>query len=449
MLKLHADPCGDVSRRTFLRLGASGLGALSLPSLFRAREASAREGRSPKDTRVILIWLEGGPSHMDLWDMKPQAPAEYRGYWRPIATNADGLQITEMFPKQAKVADKFSIVRSLHHGDGEHVGSSHILLTGRAGASAVDQSPKTPSLGSVAAKVAGPRRSGLPAYVVGPQAIGGLINTSYFGGSYLGTAYDPFETRSSPNSPSFKVQNLTLPNGMTLGRLEDRRRLRESLDTLRRDIDRTGAFDAMDQFEKQAAEFVTGSAVAKAFDIASESEGMRARYGRNDWGQGILLARRLAEAGVTFTAVNLSGWDQHVDLKPRMEEYLPKIDAAVSSLFEDLSSRGLLDQVLVVMGGEMSRAPRMTSGAGGVAPGRDHWSNSISYVLGGGGVKGGRVVGATDSRGEFIVERAITPGELHATIHNVLGIDPTQQFVDRGGRPVSIVDDPAPIRELL
>jgi hypothetical protein len=449
MLKIHADPCDDVSRRMFLRLGASGLGALSLPSLFRARDASAREGRSRKDTRVILIWLEGGPSHMDLWDMKPQAPAEYRGYWRPIATNADGLQITEMFPKQSKVADKFSIVRSIHHGDGEHVGSSHIMLTGRAGATVVDQSPKSPSLGSVAAKVAGPRRSGLPAYVVGPEASGGLIRPGYFGGSYLGSAYDPFETRAYPNSPSFKIHNLTLPSGMTLGRLEDRRRLRESLDTLRRDMDRTGAFDAMDQFEKQAAEFVTSSAVAKAFDIASESEELRARYGRNDWGQGILLARRLAEAGVTFTAVNLSGWDQHVDLKPRMEEYLPKIDAAVSSLFEDLSSRGLLDQVLVVMGGEMSRAPRMSSGHSGYAAGRDHWSNSISYVLGGGGVKGGRVVGATDPRGEFIVERAITPGELHATIYHVLGIDPTQQFVDRGGRPVSIVDDPAPIRELF
>src|SRR5262245_20638456 len=221
MLRIPADSGDDVSRRTLLRLGASGLGALSLPGLFRARDASAREGRSPKDTRVILIWLEGGPSHMDLWDMKPQAPAEYRGYWRPIATNADGLQITEMFPKQAKVADKFSIVRSLHHGDGEHVGSSHILLTGRAGASAVDQSPKTPSLGSVAAKVAGPRRSGLPAYVVGPQANAGLISTSYFGGSYLGSAYDPFETRSSPNSPSFRIQNLTLLSGMILGRLEN------------------------------------------------------------------------------------------------------------------------------------------------------------------------------------------------------------------------------------
>jgi len=303
MLKI---PCSDLSRRSFLRLGASGLGALSLPSLFRARDASAREGRSPKDTRVILIWLEGGPSHMDLWDMKPQAPAEYRGYWRPIATNADGVQITEMFPKQAKVADKFSIVRSIHHGDGEHVGSSHIMLTGRAGASAVDQSPKSPSLGSVAAKVAGPRRSGLPAYVVGPQASAGLIGGSYFGGSYLGSTYDPFETRAYPNSPSFKIQNLTLPKGMTLDRLENRRRLRESLDTLRRDLDRTDAFDAMDQFEKQAAEFVSSPAVAKAFDIASESEGMRDRYGRNDWGQGILLARRLAEAGVTFTAVNVT-----------------------------------------------------------------------------------------------------------------------------------------------
>jgi len=212
---------------------------------------------------------------------------------------------------------------------------------------------------------------------------------------------------------------------MTLNRLEDRRRLRESLETLRRDMDHTGAFDAMDQFEKQAAEFVTSSAVAKAFDIASESEAMRARYGRNDWGQGILLARRLAEAGVTFTAVNLSGWDQHVALKP-------KIDAAVSFLFEDISSHGLLDQVLVVLGGEMSRAPRMASGHSGYAAGRDHWSNAISYVLGGGGVKGGRVVGASDARGEFITERAVTPGELHATIHHAVCGPRRTAGLDRG-----------------
>ncbi len=445
-LDAHAPGCcrDGLSRRSFLRLGAAGLTSLGLPQILQARAC-----REAKDTRVILLWLEGGPSHLDLWDMKPAAPAEYRGYWRPIPTNVPGLQITEMFPKQARLADKFSIVRTLHHGDGDHIGSAHILLTGRVGPTAANQAPTAPSQGSIVARTIGARRPSLPPYVVIPQAVSGVMRPGYFGASYVGQSYDPFETGGDPNSPSFKVANLSLSAGMSVERLDDRRSLRRSLDTFRRDADAKGAFDALDDFEKQAFELVTSQSVLRAFNLAGEDEATRDRYGRNTWGQSTLLARRMVEAGVSFVTVNMGGWDQHGDLKAKMELYLPRVDAAVSSLFQDLHARGLLDQTLVVVCGEMSRSPRMNDGFGGQPPGRDHWSSAISLVMGGGGVRGGRIVGATDPRGESIVERPVTPEQLHATIYNVLGIDPSVAFPDRAGRPVAAVDRDEPIRELL
>lgn len=441
--------CDRLSRRSFLQLGAAGLTTLGLPEILRARAAAAQEGRPGRETRVILLWLEGGPSHMDLWDMKPAAPAEYRGFWRPIPTNVPGMQITEMFPRQARHADKFSIVRSLHHDDGDHIGSAHILLTGRVGPTVADQSPRAPSMGSIAARTLGPRRPGLPPYVVVPQAVSGVMRPGYFGASYAGHAYDPFETGGDPNSKAFKVHNLTLQSGMSVARLDDRVGLRRSLDTLRRDADGAGAFDALDQFERQAFELVASREVGRAFDIAAESDAVRDRYGRTTWGQSVLLARRMAEAGVSFVTVAMGGWDQHGNLKAAMENYLPAVDRAVSALFEDLAALGLLDQTLVVMCGEMSRMPRMNDGFGGQPPGRDHWSGAISVVMGGGGVKGGRIVGATDPRGESIVERPVTPEQLHATIYHALGIDPSVQLLDHAGRPVALVDRDEPIRELF
>jgi uncharacterized protein (DUF1501 family) len=445
-LDAHAPGCcrDGLSRRSFLRLGAAGLTSLGLPQILQARA-----GRAAKDTRVILLWLEGGPSHIDLWDMKPAAPAEYRGYWRPIPTNVPGMQITEMFPKQARHADKFSIVRTLHHGDGDHIGSAHILLTGRVGPTIANQAPTAPSQGSIVARTIGARRASIPPYVVIPQAVSGVMRPGYFGASYVGQSYDPFETGGDPNSPNFKVNNLSLSAGMSVERLDDRRSLRRSLDTFRRDADAKGAFDALDDFEKQAFELVTSKSVLQAFNLAGEEEATRNRYGRNTWGQSTLLARRMVEAGVSFVTVNMGGWDQHGDLKAKMDLYLPRVDAAVSSLFQDLHSRGLLDQTLVVVCGEMSRSPRMNDGFSGQPPGRDHWSSAISLVMGGGGVRGGRIIGATDPRGETIVERPVTPEQLHATIYNVLGIDPSVSFPDRAGRPIAAVDRDEPIRELF
>jgi uncharacterized protein (DUF1501 family) len=240
-----------------------------------------------------------------------------------------------------------------------------------------------------------------------------------------------------------------MPNGLTVERLDDRRALRKSFDDLRRAGDSLGQAEALDHFERQAFELVTSKAVREAFSLSSETEANRARYGRNDWGQSVLLAKRLAEAGVTYTTVNMGGWDQHGDIKAKMDDYLPKLDMAVSALFQDLAASGSLENVCVVVMGEMSRTPRMNAGFQDKPAGRDHWSDAISLLIGGGGIKGGRIVGKTDSRGEQIVERPASVGDLHATIYHVLGIDPYMTFPDNAGRPVPLIDDGAPIRELL
>jgi uncharacterized protein (DUF1501 family) len=437
--------CAGISRRSFLQIGAAGMASFGLPALLQARNESAAK----KDTRAILIWLDGGPSHMDTYDMKPEAPPEYRGFWRPIATNVPGMQVTEMFPKHAKVADKFSLVRSLWHNDGDHFGGAHRMLTGRPGATGADTTGKYPSIGSITAKVSGARKHGMPAYVSVPHASSIGIRPGYFAANYLGQQFDPFETDGDPNSPSFSVRNLKLADGLTVDRISDRRTLLKSFDTLRTEVDASGQFDTMNRFEQQAYELVTSAEVRRAFDLSSEDAKLRDRYGRNSWGQSTLLARRLAEAGVTFTTVLYGGWDHHWDLKAGMESHLPRVDAAVATLFEDLSSRGLLDKVMVILCGEFSRTPRMNDGSGRGTPGRDHWGNSLSVLIGGGGLKGGVVVGSTDSRGEAPKDRPLTPQDLHATIYHALGIDPTVQFLNHQGRPVPAIDRGDPIKELI
>ncbi|HVR83502.1 MAG TPA: DUF1501 domain-containing protein [Planctomycetota bacterium] len=453
MLRVDAGPCpshsAGISRRSFVQLGAAGIATLGLPGGIRLREASARSEGTPKDPRVILIWLDGGPSHLDLYDMKPEAPPEYRGMWRPIRTRVPGMEISELLPRQARVADKFSIIRSISHNDGEHFSAAHRMLTGRPGPNAGDRPSRYPSIGSIATRVTGPRRPSLPPYVSIPQASSIGQRPGYFGAHYLGQPYDPFETEGDPNKKEFVVRNLELAKGLSVDRLQDRRNLLRSLDTLRRLGDAKGQFEAMDTFEQKAYELVTGTEVRQAFDLSSESDELRDRYGRNTWGQSTLLARRLAEAGVTFTTVLMAGWDHHWNLKGGMEDYLPKLDSAVATLFEDLTSRGLLDKVSVVIFGEFSRTPRMNDGSGQGTPGRDHWGNSMSVVMGGGGVKGGVVVGSTDAKGEAPVDRPFTPQDFHATLYRVLGVDPYVQFPNHQGRPVPAIDQGEPIKELF
>lgn len=448
--------CDRLSRRSFLQLGVAGMASVGLPGLLRAREASAAGGVPGKSTSVILIWLDGGPSHMDLYDLKPEAPEQYRGLWKPIPTAVPGFEVSELFPLQAKHTDKFSIVRSLHHDTGDHFAGAHRILTTKdQGVSGANTTGKFPSLGSIAAREVGARKPGVPAYASVPVASSVGLNPGYFGGNLLGMQYDPYQPGGDPNAPNYTVTDLNLLPGLSIDRLEDRRSLRQRLDDACRNRESLSEAADVDRFTEQAFDFVTGPAAREAFDINREDPRLRDRYGRHSWGQSTLLARRLVEAGTTFVTVHLGGWDHHWDLKTGMERYLPMVDSLVSALFEDLHQRGLLDTTLVMLCGEFSRTPKMNDGGNGGppmsmgTPGRDHWGNAMFCLLGGGGLKGGQLVGSTDRLGMFPHDRPITPSNLHATIYHVLGIDPNLQLLDQLGRPMPVLEDPEPIHELI
>jgi hypothetical protein len=432
------------------------MASVGMAELMKARAESTKTGSSAKNTSVILIWVDGGPSHMDMYDMKPDAPKEYAGLWKPIKTKVPGFDITELYPKQAKITDKFSIVRSLHHDTGDHFAGGHRMLTTKdMGVSGAASSQKFPGIGAVVNREVGARKQGMPGYVAVPYGMSIGIRPGYFGGHILGKQHDPFETISDANSQQFKVPNLNMAQGLTLPKMEDRRTLLQHFDTVRAHLDKHPSVSAMDKFSQEAYDFVSGPLARRAFDINSEDPKLRDQYGRHPWGQSCLLSRRLVEAGSTFVTAHLGGWDHHWDLKKSYEQLLPIVDTAVSALFNDLADRGLWESTLVVLCGEFGRTPKMNDGGNGGAPGsmgtpgRDHWGNSMFCLMGGGGVKGGTIVGSTDRLGERPKDRAVTPSNIHATIYEVLGIDPKVQVLDPSGRPVNVLDDPEPIRELL
>lgn len=445
--------CDGHSRRSFLQVGMAGLGSLSVPALLRAKEATAAADR--KDTSVILIWLDGGPSQHDTYDPKPDAPPEYSGFWSPIHTNVPGMDITEMFPLQAKLADRFSLIRSMHHNTGDHFTGGHWMLTGYGGVSGAMNAGKSPFFGAIATRMTGPRQPGMPANVGVPYPMSIGLRPGYFGANYVGKQYDPFDVGSDPNSAAYKVQNLNLAKDLTINRLDDRRSLLEQFDKLRREADQSGMIDAMDRFERQAYDLVAGSRARAAFDISTEEPRLRDRYGRNTWGQSTLLARRLVEAGSTFVTCHFGGWDSHWNHQGTMERHLPRVDMAVSSLFEDLENRGMLDTTLVMVMGEFGRTPRINDGGNGGpplskgTPGRDHWGNVMSVLIGGGGVKGGQVVGSSNRLGEVPQDRPLRPGDLHHTVFKVLGVDPNISFNNHAGRPVPAIDHGAVVSELI
>jgi hypothetical protein len=448
--------CDGIDRRSFLQLGVAGMASVGLAGVNQARATSTTANGGTRNTSVILIWLDGGPSHMDLYDLKPDAPAEYRGIWKPIRTRVPGYDISELFPKQARVTDKFSIVRSLHHNTGDHFAGGHRMLTTKdMGVSGVNSSQRFPGIGAIVSREVGARRRGVPAYVGVPSVHSIGLTPGYHGGHMLGAHHNPFQTGGDPSQVNFSVNDLNLAQGLSLERLEDRRSLSQSFDSNRRHLDQIGFVQAMDRFNQEAYDFVTGPAARAAFNINSEDPRLRDQYGRQTWGQSTLLARRLVEAGATFVTVCFSGWDHHWDLQAGMERYLPQVDSAVSALFQDLDERGMLDTTLVVLCGEFSRTPRMNDGGNGGAPrsmgtpGRDHWGDSMFCLLGGGGVKGGQIIGSTDRLGNRPHSRPLTPCNIHATIYHVLGVDPRLQLLDPSGRPVNVLDDPTPIGELL
>src|SRR6516165_4614546 len=430
--------CDGVSRRTFLKVGTLAIGGLSLPGLLRQRAAAAPGTSAPRKS-VILIWLAGGPSHIDMYDLKPNAPAEFRGEFKPIATNVTGIQVGEHLPRQARIMDKLSVVRSAFHTNAGHGMGSQWMLTGYQPTIEVNDNIY-PSTGSVVAKMRGPNEPGLPAYVNLPRVLG--LGKA----AYLGASYNPFAPDSDPNNSNFQVRNLKLPGAVDAKRLGRRRELLGELDKIRRDIDTRGDLEGLDTFYREGLDMVTGTKAQRAFDIRREPSRLRERYGRHDLGQCCLLARRLVEAGVTFVTVQAGGgWDTHGDnFKQLKNNLLPKYDQALEALVSDLCARGLDRDVLVMAMGEFGRTPRINGGAG-----RDHWPGAMSVVYAGGGLKMGQVIGTTNATAEHPTSKAATPGCVLSTMYHALGIDYKHVFYDQAQRPLPILNEGEPIAELI
>jgi hypothetical protein len=448
---------GPASRREFLRVGALGLGGMTLTEILAAR-AAAGQGNVPQ-TSVILFWMWGGPSQLETWDMKPQAPSEYRGPFSPIATNVPGIDICEIFPQHAKLAHRYSIVRSLHHEMASHNDGSIELLTGKTPLQADPTSTarsEHPDLGMIASRVRGSQPGGLPQYIGIPRQ---PFMTQPV---YLGMSHSAFAT-GDPSVANFRPPNLTLDGGMNGSRLDDRRGLVMQLDRLRRDLDLLGSLEGIDQFRQQAFQLLTSTKVAAAFDLQQESATVRDRYGRHLWGQSCLLARRLAESGAAVVTIDALApemgtplyfsWDDHANAQPGWDMAKGMIwrakymDQALSALIEDLCQRDLDRRVLVVAVGEFGRTPRLGHNSG--CMGRDHWPQAQSALIAGGGLRMGQVIGATTSKAEYPTERPLKPQDLLATIYRHLGINPQTEFPDFAGRPHPILKTGEPIRELV
>ena len=431
--------CAGITRRSLLQIGAPILG-LGLSDLLRL-ESQAAEANSPASGKsLIVFWTDGGISQQDTWDMKPEAPSEYRGMYQPIGTRIPGIQLSEKIPFQAGVMDRLSIVRSVHHENGIHAPSSHWMQTGYFGPTLARNAAQKPSFGSVISRSIGSRKPPIPGYVTIPksEAFG------YQGAVYLGKAFNPFEVGADPNAKDFKLPNLTMPAGLTSQTLDSRRSLLKTFDTLRRDIDDSGVMEGLDTFKSQALEMVVGDEVRAAFDLSAEDSALRDKYGRHRYGQSALLARRLVEAGARCVNINTGNWDHHNDIAKGLEEHLPPLDKAIAALVDDLTTRGMLDDVIIYCVGEFGRTPRMNGHAG-----RDHWADCFSVLLAGGGLRGGQVVGASEKWGGTVQERPVSPLDLLATIYHTLGIPLETHFEDASGRPVSIVGSGRPIAELI
>ena len=432
--------CAGVSRRDCLQIGLTTLLGGGLASALRARAAS---GGNPaaQAKACILIWQDGGPTHYETFDPKPDAPAEIRGEFKPIPTRIPGVHFAEHLPKLAGMADKLAVVRSIRHDQGNHGAGNHYLMTGAPPRIPVGCGAFVsfhPSLGSVVAHEKG-APAGLPAYFSMPQM-------SRSGGpNFLGAKYAPFVVAEDPNNKNFRVRDVALPRGLTGERFEGRTELRDEVDRFRRILDKAAGDPAaaLDENYRQAHDLMDSKEAQAAFDIGAEPDKVRDTFGRTAFGQRALLARRLVEAGVPFVTLYDGGWDHHRDLFNSLKKRLPTWDQTVSALIADLDRRGLLETTLVVALGEFGRTPKINKDAG-----RDHWSNAMSVLIAGGGTPGGRVVGATDPRGYAAVERVLAPENVASTIYTKLGIDPGKLLYAPNGRPSHLVSDPAPIKEL-
>ena len=433
-----------LSRRDLLRIGSFGAAGVMLPELLKAQAVA----KSPKADACILIFLNGGPSHLDMWDMKPDAPDGIRGEFKPVASSVPGIQMSEHLPRLAKLMHHFSLARSLNHrAQNAHAVAVYTSITGHDKGDAaviVGNSPEDyPTLGSVLQMKRPPLRQVMP-HVVLPyktkEGAAGPPQPGFFGG-FIGQGYDPLFVLNNPNDPSFRVPELTLSDDVNPPRLAARRDLLDQIGKGLVDPTQLSGVEALDQFQQRAFDLLSASAAREAVNLSAENNPSRDRYGRNIYGQSVLLARRLIEAGTRVVTVSWAPdanatWDTHrSNFKNLKATLLPQFDAACSSLVEDLVDRGLFERTIAAVLGDFGRTPKVNNGDAG----RDHWCQCYTVMLGGGGIRGGFVHGASDSIGAFPARDAMSPGDIIATIYHQLGIDPTQFIADRLGRPHRLV----------
>lgn len=462
---------GSWDRRELLRIGLGGFTSLSLPGLWhcRAQAEPTKPEKKNERTAIILVWLRGGASHLETFDPKPDAPAEYRGPFSPISTNVPGIQISELLPRLAQCADRYALVRTLSHTGGGHPAGSLQMLSGDPDAQD-KRHPRYPDWMTVANYLRRQQQGELPnSITVNP--IDRYDSFTIAGPAYLSPAYSPFQVLGDPSRPDFSIPNVGTADAGQRQRLSDRVTLRQSLDQLHRQIDQQGTMEAMDQLEQQAVNLLLSEQARTAFDLSREETQVRERYGMNAWGQQCLMARRLVEAGVDIVTTEFDGplcgrvanWDDHAvnhHVFDALQFRLPVFDQAVSALIEDVYARGLDRRVLVVVTGEFGRTPRIShvaSSGGGVAsgtagtvqPGRDHWPRAGSMLFAGGGIQTGQVIGATDQKGEAPIHGKVSPEDFLATLYRHLGIDYENTFLqDFSGRPTPIIREGQPIAGL-
>ena len=424
--------CSGLTRRDVIRVGALGLGGMTLPQLLREEALGGYAKRSKRS--VILIWQHGGPSQLDTFDMKPDQPAEIRGPYHSIETNVPGIRISEILPFQAKVMDQCTIIRSFTHGNGDHWAAAHWMLTGYTGATGSDRPARMPSMQSVSSMLLGPRRNGVPSGInINDGGFG------YHGAAHLGVQHNPFRIgdfsygNEAGRLPTGSDKSFTLSDGLTKERLTDRLTLMNKFDTLRRDVDNQGTFDHMDEMAVQAQDILLSGTARKAFDLSQEDPKLVERYGPG-WGEQALLARRFIEAGVRFVTLNTGYWDNHSNIKSALDSKMVSHDRAVGVLIQDLADRGMLEDTLVVTAGEFGRTPKINGNAG-----RDHWPGAQSILVAGGGYRHGQVIGSTNSKAEHPTSRPVKPADFNAIIYHALGLKSTDTIDDLSGRPTHLV----------
>ncbi len=427
-----------LDRRMFLHVGAVGALGLTLPQFLRLQSLQAADAvpvkKGPKAESLIHIFLPGGAAHQESWDPKPNAPIEYRGEMAQVKTNVEGVLLNECLKETAKITDKITICRSMTHGEAAHERGTHNMFTGYRPSPALT----FPSMGSVVAHELGVRNN-LPPYVAVPT-----MPTNYAGSGYLSSAYAPFSLGSDPANGGFKVQDLTLPGGVTEERFNTRRGLLDTVNEHFKAKEKSDNLDAMDTFYQRAYGLISSEKARDAFDINKEDAKLRDSYGRNAAGQRLLMARRLVEAGVRFVTLTYGGWDLHNGIVGGTKNQLPQLDQAFAALISDLSSRGMLDNTMVMISSEFGRTPKINATAG-----RDHWPKVFSVVLAGGGVKKGFVYGKSDATASEPDEDGLTVEDLAQTVYQCLGIDATKKLMSPGDRPIDIVREGHARKELL